>query len=293
MNRQKAYRILYVFISAAALAAAAFLLFRKPVVMYSWNDRKREDGLRREVSTALNIYTDGTEKNIFHESGILESAQYDILRVIPTEHTFLQVDYSEEPVFLNELADQKTVDSGYFYAGGINAGFFQLTGSEAGRPSGAVRRKNSWALWHGEECAPSYGSGFATAYFTGSEMSLRYHGWHNGVWEGDDGWTFESGYQIDAENGISGSYTYFADGKAADITGGDRGMVDYRKFGRAATIFAQNEKHEYLLIEIFGNVSDEKITEFLSSLNAVNALRMDGGVSTQMVYVRRYVKEVR
>ncbi len=270
-----------------------FLMNRKPVVMYSWNDKTREEGLRREVVTAVNIYTDGTERNIFHQSGILEAVPYDILRVVPTEHTFIQVDYAEEPVFLNEIQDAETISAGYAYAGGINGGFFQLSGKEYGRPVGAVRRKNAWTQWQGEENTPAYGSGFATAYFTGPDMSLKYHGWHNGVWEGDEDWNYDNGYMIDAENGISGSYTYFADGTAQDITDGDKGIVDYRKFGRAATVFAQNENHEYLLIEIFGNVKDEKITEFLSSLNVINAIRMDGGISTQMVYVRRYVKEVR
>ena len=276
--------------------AAVFILdYRNEPVMYSWNENanEKDDRLRRDIVSAISIYTDGTVQEIFHETGTLEGIAYDILRVIPSEHTFLQVDYAEEPKPLNELIDEETTAAGYAYAGGINGGFFRLGETERGRPVGAVRRKNAWTIWHGEENTPAYGSGFATAYFTGDAMWLKYHGWQNGVWAGDDDWTYESGYAIDAENGISGSYTYIADGVAKDITGDDYGSVDYRTAGRAATIFAQNAEKEYLLIEIFGVVDDSKILGFLQSLDTVNAIRMDGGLSTQMVYIRKYVTEVR
>ena len=292
LSEHKRLIILSVVLLAASLAAFE-LLYRKPVVMFSWDDKTEQNKLRREVVTAINVYTDGTETGIYHESGVLEDVKYEILRVIPSEHTFLQVDYTEEPKELNEVYDVETVSEGYAYAGGINAGFFYLTGKEYGRPVGAVRRHNEWTTWHGQENTPAYGSGFATAYFTGDQMEIRYHGWKNGEWQGDDSWDYKSGYTIDAEYGVSGSYTYYVNGVPEDITGGDKGMVNYRTFGRAATIFAQDENNHYLLIEIFGTVEEEKITEFLGSLNTVNALRMDGGISTQMVYVRKLVKEIR
>lgn len=285
------------FLAAVILFITAAVVFtlnsRNKPVTYSWNEKGKDNHLSRDITTAINVYTDGTVQEVFHETGSLEGIQYDILRVIPSEHTFLQVDYSEEPKPLGELADEETVAAGYAYAGGINGGFFQLSGKEYGRPVGAVRRKNAWTKWRGEENTPAYGSGFATAYFTGDTMWLKYHGWQEGVWTGDEDWTYKSGYVLDAENGISGSYTYIVDGEAKDITGEDYGIIDYRTFGRAATIFAQNAKHEYMLIEIFGVVDDKEILKFLRSLDTVNALRMDGGISTQMVYIRKYVTEIK
>lgn len=275
-------------------AAVVFVLnFQNKPVTYSWDEKEKEDKLSRDITTAINVYTDGTVQEVFHETGMLEGIQYDILRVVPSEHTFIQVDYTEEPKPLIELVDEETLAAGYEYAGGINGGFFRLTGKEYGRPVGAVRRKNAWTKWQGEENTPAYGSGFATAYFTGDTMQLKYHGWQKGVWTGDEDWTYEYGYMINAENGISGSYTYIVDGEAKDITGDDYGIIDYRTFGRAATIFAQNTEHEYMLIEIFGVVDDKKILKFLQSLDTLNALRMDGGISTQMVYIPKYVAEIK
>ena len=275
-------------------AVVVFVLnFQNKPVTYSWDEKEKEDKLSRDITTAINVYTDGTVQEVFHETGMLEGIQYDILRVVPSEHTFIQVDYTEEPKPLIELVDEETLAAGYEYAGGINGGFFRLTGKEYGRPVGAVRRKNAWTKWQGEENTPAYGSGFATAYFTGDSMQLKYHGWQKGVWTGDEDWTYEYGYMINAENGISGSYTYIVDGEAKDITGDDYGIIDYRTFGRAATIFAQNTEHEYMLIEIFGVVDDKKILKFLQSLDTLNALRMDGGISTQMVYIPKYVAEIK
>ncbi|MBQ9154087.1 MAG: phosphodiester glycosidase family protein [Solobacterium sp.] len=291
---KKYWKLLPAAVILLVSAAVVFILnYRSKPVTYSWDEKEKDDQLSRDITTAINVYTDGTVQEVFHETGSLDGIQYDMLRVLPSEHTFLQVDYSEEPKPLIELADEETIAEGYAYAGGINGGFFYLTGKEYGRPVGAVRRKNAWTKWHGEENTPAYGSGFATAYFTGDTMRLKYHGWQKGVWMGDEDWTYESGYAINAENGISGSYTYIVDGKAKDITGDDYGIIDYRTFGRAATIFAQNADHEYMLIDIFGVVDDKKILKFLQSLDTVNALRMDGGISTQMVYMRKYVTEIR
>lgn len=281
--------ILTVLVILAVSAGLFRVIYGKPVITYSWDEEEREEKLSREITTAINIYTDGTAQEIFHETGTLEGVQYDILRVIPSGHTFLQIDYTEEPKALSEIVDKDTILSGFHYAGGINAGFFQLSGKEYGRPVGAVRRKNDWTTWHGEENTPAYGSGFATAYFTGDTMWLKYHGWQDGEWKGDKDWTYESGYTFEAENGISGSYTYIVDGIVRDITGNDKGLINYRTFGRAATIFAQNEDKEYLLIEIYGEVDDKEIIRFLKSLHVTNAIRMDGGISTQMVYIRQYV----
>ena len=262
-------------------------------IQNSWDETKRVHYLRRQVPTALNIYTDGTEENITHEQGLIDEVQYDILRVKPSEHTFLQVDYSEVPRYLNELKDAGTIAQGYAYAGGVNAGYFSNTEFEYGRPVGAVRRHNAWTSWYGTENTPAYGSGYATAYFTGDDMWIRYHGWAWNDWQGDDGWRWWTGYTINAENGISGSYTYFANGVETDITGGTAGEINYRSYGRAVTIFAQNDRKEYLLITIYGSLPDSRILEVLRELHLTNAIRMDGGGSAQMVYETELVKEVR
>ena len=262
-------------------------------VVNSWDEQKRVHFLRRKVPTAINIYTDGTEQNVFHEKGLIDEVQYDILRVVPTEHTFLQVDYSEVPLYLNELKDYDTIAQGWQYAGGINAGYFSNQEFEYGRPVGGVRRHNAWTTWYGQENTPAYGSGYATAYFTGDDMWIRYHGWAWSDWHGDDAWRWWTGYTIDAENGISGSFTYYADGEEKDITGGAASAIDYRKYGRAVTIFAQNDQKEYLLFTIYGTLPEERIREVLRELHLVNALRMDGGGSAQMVYETELVKEIR
>ncbi len=260
-------------------------------VVNSWDESKRVHFLRRQIPAAINIYTDGTQKDIFHEQGLIDEIQYDILRVVPTEHTFLQIDYSEVPVYLNELKDYGTIAQGYQYAGGINGGYFSNTEFEYGRPVGAVRRHNAWTTWYGTENTPAYGSGYATAYFTGSDMWIRYHGWAWNDWHGDNSWHWSTGYTINAENGISGSYTYFVDGEEVDITGGSAGIIDYRAYGRAVTIFAQNKKQEYLLFTIYGTLSDERIKEVLRELDVEDAIRMDGGGSAQMVYETDLVQD--
>ena len=259
-------------------------------VTASWDENNKRHLLRRPVPTAINIYTDGTSDDIFHEHGVIDGVRYDCLRVVPSEHTFLQVDYRETPVFLNELKDESLIDNGWYYAGGINAGYFSNNEEEYGRPVGAVRRKNAWTLWGSEENTPAYGSGYSTAYFDGKNMILRYHGWYQGQWWGDNLWDWE-GYHIDYQNGITGAYTYFVNGEEIDITAGTEPAVDYRKYGRALTIFAQNEGQEYLLINIYGTVEEERVMELLRNWNTIHALRLDGGGSCQMVYETELVEE--
>ena len=257
----------------------------------SWDENNKRHLLRRPIPTAINIYTDGTSEDIFHEHGVIDGIRYDYLRVKANEHTFLRVDYRETPVFLNELKDHSLIESGWQYAGGINGGFFSNNEEEYGRPVGAVRNNNVWTIWGSEENTPAYGSGYATAYFDGNNMTLKYHGWYQGQWCGDDLWDWE-GYHIGWQNGITGAYTYFADGEETDITAETEPAVDYRKYGRALTIFAQNRDKEYLLINIYGTVEEDHVIELLNSWNTVNAIRLDGGGSTQMVYETELVTEV-
>ena len=256
----------------------------------AWDETSRIHQLRRPVPTAISVYTDGTSQDIIHEQDVIQGVSYDLLRVSPSEHTVLQIDYSETPLFLNELRDASLEDQGFHYAGGINGGFFSNTDYEYGRPVGAVRKNNSWVLWNGEECTPAYGSGYATAYFEGDSMWLKYHGWQNGQWLGDNLWTWE-GYSINMQNGITGAYTYYANGEPVDITSDTEPAVDYRGYGRALTIFAQDAEKQYLLINIYGTLPEETVYELLNSWNVINALRLDGGGSAQMVYETEYVQE--
>ena len=268
-------------------------IYAEEVVM-GWDEEEKTYALQRKVSTAINIYTkNGTKPNATHEQGMIDGVEYDILRVTPNENTILQVDYSETPKALNTLIDQEIINKGYTYAGGINAGYFANGSYEYGRPVGALRRHHAWTTWHGEENVPAYGSGFATAYITGTTMTLRYHGWQNGDWHGDDLWTWWSGYRVNAEYGISGSFTYYANGIQQDITHGDYGGVNYHTIGRAVTILAQKPNKQYLLITLYGSVSESRITSFLGELGVSEALRLDGGLSTQMVYDDKLIDDVK
>ena len=78
-----------------------------------------------------------------------------------------------------------------------------------------------------------------------------------------------------------------------DITEGQVGGINYHTYGRALTIFAQNDEKEYLLFTIYGTLPEERIKEVLRELHVENAIRMDGGGSAQMVYETELVREVR
>ena len=277
-------RILPVVLSAVCLFSSICFVQAEEIIN-CWDETKKAHYLRRRISTAINIYArQGTVPQVQHESGFLAGVEYDVLRIDPNEDTFLQVDYSESPVYLNALVDQERIDEGYVRVGGINAGYFSNTNFEYGRPVGAVRTHNAWTTWHGNLNTPAYGSGYATAYFNRYDMELRYHGWKNGRWQGDHIWSYWTGYLIDAENAISGSYTYFADGKETDITKGDVYGVNYHRYGRALTIFAQTAAKQYLLIEFYGTIDDAYVKQFLRENNATDAIRLDGGGSCQMIY---------
>ncbi len=274
-----------------------FLSLLRPVqaqeVENSWDETKRVHYLRRPVSTAISVYTKGTGEDITHEEGVLDGVTYDILRVNPSEDTIVQVDYSESPALINQMKDSYRLSQGYAYAGGINAGYFNNNGEGYGKPVGAVRRYNEWTTWYGEPNTPAYGNGFATAYIDGDLLKLRYHGWSGSNWCGDNGWTWWGGYTIDGGAfGVSGSFTYFADGKEVDITGGSSNGINYRSYGRAVTILAQKQDLQFLLITIYGTVAESRIHDFLRELGAYDAIRFDGGGSTQMVYETDLVQNV-
>ena len=289
-KRNRMIKTAALFSSLLALRMSAMPVQAEEVT-YAWDEDTRVTTLRRKIATSIDIYTDGESEDITHEEGMINGVLYDILRVTPTEHTRLQVDYSEQPLYLDELADEKTLDEGFLYAGGINAGYFSNSGDNYGQPVGAVRRNHAWTDWYGTENAPAYGNGFATAYISGDDLSLKYHGWAWGQWNGDQSWHWSTGYTMNEAYGVSGSYTYFSDGIQRDITNGDAGVIDYRTYGRALTILAQKEDKQYLLITIFGTLEEDDVIDFLLRLDVYDAIRMDGGGSTQMVYETSLVKE--
>ncbi|MBR4456299.1 MAG: phosphodiester glycosidase family protein [Solobacterium sp.] len=269
---------------AAVLWGMPFTVHAEPVIN-CWDEVKKAHYERRRISTALNVYAEeGTIPRVRHESGWIDGVEYDVLRVDPSETTFVKVDYSEQPVYLSQLKDDALLRQGYVRVGGINAGYFSNGTIQNGKPVGAVRTENEWTQWHGERNTPAYGSGYATAYFNVYGMALRYHGWKNGSWQGDHNWSYWTGYLIEAENGISGSYTYFADGCEQDITRGDYGAINYRTYGRALTVFAQRSDGQFLLLEIYGTVKEEAVRAFLRNEHVTDAIRLDGGGSCQMIY---------
>ena len=254
-------------------------------IINCWDETKKAHYQRRKISTAINVYAkEGAVPQVKHETGILAGVEYDVLRVDPDKHTFLQVDYSEAPKYLTALVDEDLLAQGYVRVGGINAGYFNNTNSEYGRPVGAVRTHNEWTTWHGQLNTPAYGSGYATAYFNTYDMEIRYHGWKNSRWQGDHIWSWWTGYLVDAENAVSGSYTYFAGGKETDITHGEVSGMNYHRYGRALTILAQDVNKQFLLLEFYGTISDTYVLQFLRENQVTDAIRLDGGGSCQMVY---------
>lgn len=254
-------------------------------VINCWDETRKAHYLRRKISTAINIYSkEGTTPRVKHETGVLAGIEYDVLRVDPSEDTFIKLDYTETPEYLDALYDSELTKQGYVRIGGINAGYFSNGSQEYGRPVGAVRVGNEWTSWHGHLNTPAYGSGYATAYFNTYDMKIRYHGWKNGRWMGDHIWSWWTGYLIDAENGISGSYTYFADGKEADLTLGEVSGINYHRYGRALTILAQDENQQFLLLEFYGTIGDSYVRQFLRDNHVTDAIRLDGGGSCQMIY---------
>lgn len=274
-----------IFLNITLFLLCAMMPVQAKEIVNCWDETRKAHYLRRKISSAINVYAkEGTTPRVKHETGVLAGVEYDVLRIDPDKDTFLQVDYSETPTYLNALVDESLLSDGYVRVGGINAGYFNNTTVDYGRPVGAVRTHNEWTTWHGQLNTPAYGSGYATAYFNTYDMEIRYHGWKNNRWQGDHIWSWWTGYLIDAENAVSGSYTYFVDGKEADITRGEVSGINYHRYGRALTILAQNAQKQFLLLEFYGTISDAYVLQFLRENQVTDAIRLDGGGSCQMVY---------
>ncbi len=286
MKNDKKTKTLLSVMVCTLLATVCVTDAKAELVVNSWDEYKKVHVLRRPIPVAVNVYAkDGTIPQVVHEEGVYAGVEYDMLRVDPSEYTFLQVDYSPSPVLLNSLYDQQLVNEGYSRVGGINASFFSQYG-----PVGALRIDNGWAYAGGTELTPSYGNGYATAYFNNTDMVLKYHGWAGSAWiPYDDGiWTGEQtgvhAYGLDSEFAVSGSYTYFADGIRQDLTGA-LSASGYGSTRRAVSILAQKADSQYLLLSFFGHLSDAQVIEFLEAEGDVtDAIRFDGGGSTALVY---------
>ena len=294
MRRKNMIRLSVIPVLCTVLFSSGVCRVSAEEIHHAWDETNRVKTLRREVPTAITVYTkDASAGEVTHEEGVLDGVAYDILRARPSENTIVQVDYSETPVPLNQLRDEERIAQGYRYAGGVNAGYFSNSDEEYGKPVGAVRRSNEWTSWNWAANTPAYGNGFATAYINDGDLELKYHGWSWGMWLGDDSWQWWTGYTIDADYAVSGSFTYYADGIQQDITNGDHGGINYHTFGRAVTILAQKPDKQFLLITIYGTVAEDRITSFLGELGVSDAIRMDGGGSAQMVYETDCVQEVK
>ena len=297
---------------AAAIFFSSGISVRAELIPNSFDETSRSHDLRRNVPVAINVYAkNGTVPQVVHEEGVLNGVAYDVLRVDPSEDTFIQVDYSPSAQLLYSLYDYDLVSQGYTRIGGINASFF--TGG--GCPSGAIRVDDQWQYYGDMELSPSYGNGFATAYFNNTDMELKYHGWQGSAWiPYDDGiWNGEQtgvhAYGISSRFAVSGSYTYFANGVQIDLTTGGSGRYQTTRAvslitaaasccqiylntvgsgryqtTRAVSLMAQRADKQYLLMNFYGRISDWDIIEYLRSEGVTDAIKFDGGGSTQMVY---------
>ena len=244
-------------------------------------------GLNNAVGSAVNIYTlKDTDSSIIHHTGNYNGINYDMLEVTPSETTFVKVDYMGYAEWLNDIYDWGLVSEGYIRAGGINANYYAWhTNPNYGQPVGGLRMAGKWTSFRGEPNMPDYGSGYATAYWdrTGL-MKLAYSG-EDVV--NSTGWV---GEKVESENAVSGSYTYIVDGKRNDLTDG-YGWYAYHSNDYAFRCLAQKKDGTYFLISFWNGMRDERVQDFLLELDAYNAIRLDGGTSTSMVYEDELVKE--
>ena len=65
----------------------------------------------------------------------------------------------------------------------------------------------------------------------------------------------------------------------------------YHSNDYAFSCLAQKEDGTYYLISFWNGMRDEKVQDFLVGLDAYNAIRLDGGTSTSMVYETDVVQE--
>ena len=86
--------------------------------------------------------------------------------------------------------------------------------------------------------------------------------------------------------GVSGAYTLIVDGDSSVHWGkGDYSGTDFWNYsGTAVTLFGQKANGNYVLVTTEGTLNAESQVELMVDLGCVNAIRFDGGGSTQMAY---------
>lgn len=264
----------------------------------------RTSSLSRKIPTAIGVYVkNGTVPNIRKKSGAYGGTTYQALEVLPTGEngTFLQVDqaYSSSdktPKYINNFYDS-TLTSGnnYYWAGAINASFFNNTSSssEYGAPIGAVIQGGIQAFkayndsWQGK---PIYGSGYTTAFWNKSGMmKLNYEGWKGGKYyryNGDTSpVTWDDGQTWSYTEGVSGAYSLYTDGVRTNVGLGD--SIYRTGTYTATTLFGQKADGTYVMLVDNSNLTvDQQAVLMHDQLGCINVIRMDGGGSSQMAYNR-------
>lgn len=244
-------------------------------------------GLNNAVGSAINVYTlKGTEASVIHHTGNYNGINYDMLEVTPSETTFIKMDYMGHAEWLNDIYDWGLVSEGYVRVGGINANYYSwITNPNYGQPVGGLRMAGKWTDFQGEPNLPEYGSGYVTAYWERTGLMKLVYSGEDAV--NSTGWI---GDKVESENAVSGSYTYIVNGERKDLTDG-YGWYAYHSNDYAFCCLAQREDGTYYLITFWNGFRDQNVQDFLLSLDAYNAIRLDGGTSTSMVYEDEYVKE--
>jgi len=286
-------------ILAAALAAALACFLLIPARPHGLSrisyDSRTQAG---PIATAINVYAEkGTVPDVRYESGTFQKKRYDVLIVTPGDTTFIKLDYAGDvPKLMTDLSDQELIRSGYWRVGGINGGFFNDSSPDYGCPTGAVLIDGKWQRWHDQELTPAYGNGNATVYFNrDGELKLCYHGWQNGIWmpSGDTFWSYDSSvqdyaYQIDRQYGLSGAYMLLKDGRRIWL---GRSSSSYWNLSSSSpvTLFGETADGRILLVTAQNIGGGEQETALMQKLGAVNAIRLDGSVSTGMAVDRGLV----
>lgn len=264
----------------------------------------RTSTLSRKIPTAIGVYVkSGTVPNVRKKSGSYGGTTYQALEVLPTGEsgTFIQVDqaYSSSdktPKLINNFYDHTlTAGDNYYWAGAINASFFNNTSSssEYGAPIGAVIQGGIQAFkayndnWQGKAI---YGSGYTTAFWNkDGMMKLNYEGWKGGKYyryNGDTSpVTWDDGQTWSYTEGVSGAYSLYTDGVRTNVGLGD--SIYRSGTYTATTLFGQKSDGTYVLLVDNSNLTvDQQAALMHDQLGCVNVIRMDGGGSSQMAYNR-------